>query len=78
MAFGKRSRRRKVCRFCSNPDIVLSYKEPSVLNQYLTDRGKIVPSRISGTCAQHQRTLATEIKRARNIALLPFSSNLPS
>ena len=75
MAF-KRSRRRKVCRFCANPDIKLNYKEPTVLNQFLTERGKIVPSRISGTCAQHQRALALEIKRARNVALLPFTSNL--
>ena len=72
----KRGRRKKVCRFCVNADMVLSYKEPMVLNQFLTDRGKIVPSRISGTCAHHQRVLALEIKRARNIALLPFTSNL--
>lgn len=77
MAFAKRSRRRKVCRFCANPDMSLTYKEAGILNQFLTDRGKIVPSRISGTCAYHQRELALEIKRARNVALLPFSSNLP-
>lgn len=77
MAFGgKRIRRRKVCRFCANPDLALSYKEHMTLNQFLTDRGKIVPSRISGTCAFHQRRLAIEIKRARNVALLPFTSNL--
>ena len=75
MAF-KRSRRKKVCRFCVNPDIKLDYKEPLVLNQFLTERGKIVPCRISGTCSQHQRRLALEIKRARNVALLPFTSNL--
>ncbi|PLX41457.1 MAG: 30S ribosomal protein S18, partial [Deltaproteobacteria bacterium] len=72
----KRSRRRKVCRFCVNSDIKLDYKEPMILNQFLTERGKIVPSRISGTCAHHQRALALEIKRARNVALLPFTSNL--
>ena len=77
MANGKRGRRRKVCRFCAHPDLNLSYKEPLVLNQFLTERGKIVPSRISGTCAFHQRRLALEIKRARNVALLPFTSNLP-
>lgn len=77
MAFAKKSRRRKVCRFCANPDMALTYKEPGILNQFLTDRGKIVPCRISGTCAYHQRVLALEIKRARNVALLPFSSNLP-
>jgi small subunit ribosomal protein S18 len=77
MAFGKRGRRRKVCRFCANPEMALTYKEPGILNQFLTDRGKIVPSRISGSCAFHQRALALEIKRARNVALLPFASNLP-
>lgn len=78
MAMGKRSsRRRKVCRFCSKNELALTYKEPLILNQFLTERGKIVPSRISGTCAFHQRLLAVEIKRARNIALLPFTSSLP-
>ena len=80
MAFkGKRGggrSRRKVCRFCAHPDLELSYKQPLTLNQFLTDRGKIVPCRISGTCAPHQRQLAREIKRARNVALLPFTSNL--
>jgi small subunit ribosomal protein S18 len=75
---GKRSnsRRRKVCRFCANPDLALTYKEPLILNQFLTERGKIVPSRISGSCAFHQRLLAVEIKRARNVALLPFTNDL--
>ncbi len=72
----RRQRRPKVCRFCTNKDMVLTYKQPSVLNQFLSDRGKIVPRRISGNCAQHQRLLAVEIKRARNVALLPFTSNL--
>lgn len=79
MAFQKKSggrRRKKVCRFCVHADIPLSYKQPLVLNQFLTDRGKIVPRRISGNCAYHQRELAVEIKRARNMALLPFTSNL--
>ena len=72
----RRSRRPKVCRFCTNPELQLDYKQPLVLNGFLSDRGKIVPRRISGNCARHQRQLATEIKRARNIALLPFTSNL--
>lgn len=72
----RRQRRPKVCRFCTHKDIVLSYKQPSTLNQFLSDRGKIVPRRISGNCAYHQRLLAVEIKRARNVALLPFTSNL--
>jgi len=72
----KRRRRKKVCKFCSNADLDLTYKQPMILNQFLTERGKIVPRRISGNCAQHQRALAVEIKRARNVALLPFTSNL--
>ncbi len=72
----RRQRRRKVCRFCTNRDLSLTYKQPTVLNQFLSDRGKIVPRRISGNCAHHQRLLALEIKRARNVALLPFTSNL--
>jgi len=54
----------------------LDYKQPLVLNGFLSDRGKIVPRRISGACARHQRQIATEIKRARNVALLPFTTNL--
>ena len=77
MAFKpKRSRRPKVCRFCTNPELQLDYKQPLVLNGFLSDRGKIVPRRISGNCARHQRQMSTEIKRARNIALLPFTTNL--
>ncbi|MBI5445107.1 MAG: 30S ribosomal protein S18 [Deltaproteobacteria bacterium] len=79
MAFQKKAagrRRKKVCRFCVHADVPLSYKQPMVLNQFLTERGKIVPRRISGNCAHHQRVLAVEIKRARNVALLPFTSNL--
>ena len=72
----RRRRRKKVCRFCTNTDLALTYKQPMVLNQFLSDRGKIVPRRISGNCAKHQRQLAIEIKRAQNVALLPFVSNL--
>ncbi len=72
----RRQRRHKVCRFCKNKDMALTYKQPMALNQFLSDRGKIVPRRISGNCAQHQRLLALEIKRARNVALLPYTSNL--
>jgi len=65
-------------RMSGHADLSLTYKQPLVLNQFLTDRGKIVPRRISGNCAHHQRLLAVEIKRARNMALLPFTSNLPT
>ena len=66
-------RRKKVCRFCINDDMTLSYKNPDVLFNYITERGKIIPRRISGVCSQHQRELAKEIKRARAISLLPFT-----
>jgi len=74
----KRSRlrfvRTKVCRFCSDSDLELDYKEPKTLRIFLTERAKIIPRRISGNCAKHQRRLTTEIKRARHLALLPFTS----
>ena len=64
-------RRRKVCRFCVDK-AEPNYKDIQVLKYYLTERGKIVPRRISRTCAKHQRQLATSIKRARTLALLPY------
>ena len=66
-------RRRKVCRFCVNTDMKLNYKNPDILINYITERGKIIPRRISGVCSKHQRELAREIKKARTIALLPFT-----
>ena len=74
-AFKKRKRifqRRKVCRFCMDSSVAIDYKQPRILRQFITERGKIIPRRISGTCAKHQRSLTLEIKRARAIALLPF------
>ncbi|MGL4982030.1 MAG: 30S ribosomal protein S18 [Treponemataceae bacterium] len=72
-AYGKQKAffRKKVCRFCSNK-ATINYKEPEVLKRFITERGKILPRRITGTCAKHQRHLALEIKRARAICLLPF------
>ena len=64
--------RRKVCRFCADSTIVIDYKDSKTLRHFVTERGKIIPRRISGTCARHQRVLTTAIKRARTIALLPF------
>jgi len=64
--------KRKVCFFCANKNEVIDYKNPDKLRAYLSDRAKIDPRRRTGTCARHQRTLATAIKRARQIALLPF------
>ena len=66
------SSRKKACRFCTEDGPVIDYKDARLLRSYITERGKIVPRRISGTCAKHQRKLATAIKRARTIALLPY------
>jgi len=65
--------RRKVCRFCTDKIPVIDYKDLQTLRGYISDRGKIMPRRISGVCAAHQRELNTAIKRARNIALIPFT-----
>ncbi len=64
----------KVCRFCADKSIEINYKDPKMLRFFTSERGKIVPRRISGTCAKHQRALTIAIKRARNIALLPFTT----
>lgn len=64
-------RRRKVCLFCADKTVVMDYKDPKMLLRFITERGKMVPSRITGVCAPHQRHLSKAIKRARNIALLP-------
>jgi len=66
--------RRKVCRFCADKELKIDYKDARALGQFLTERGKITPSRITGNCAGHQRLLTVAIKRARNVALLPFST----
>ena len=67
--------RRRGCPFCSEQATLIDYKDPQALKYFVTDRGKIVPRRISGACSKHQRALQLAIKRARNIALLPFTSN---
>ena len=64
--------RRKVCRFCADSTLVIDYKDPKSLKYFITERGKILPRRISGTCAKHQRAITHAIKRARTIALLPY------
>ena len=66
--------RRKVCRFCADSNIAIDYKDARMLRLFTTERGKIVPRRISGNCAKHQRILTVAIKRARNIALLPYTT----
>lgn len=64
--------RRKVCKFCADKITNIDYKDEKRLHRFITDRGKIVPRRISGTCAKHQRMLTTAIKRARQVALIPY------
>ena len=66
-------RRRKVCAFCTEADAVIDYKDVATLKKYVSERGKILPRRITGTCAKHQRELTVAMKRARNIALLPYT-----
>ena len=68
--------RRKVCQFCSEDVVSIDYKNLGLLQRYISDRGKIRARRQTGTCAKHQRALATAIKRARHIALLPFVADL--
>lgn len=63
--------RKKVCKFCIKK-VEVDYKNPDSLRRFITERGKILPRRITGTCAKHQRMLAREIKRSRTLALLPF------
>ncbi len=65
--------KRRVCAFCKDKDLAIDYKEPAKLLPFVADRGKIAPRRKSGTCARHQRVLATAIKRARHLALLPHA-----
>src|SRR5512143_2982272 len=65
--------RRRVCRFCADKNLKVDYKDQGNLKYFLTERGKIIPRRISGNCAKHQREVATAIKRARMLALLPYT-----
>ncbi len=67
--------RKKVCRFCADKELTIDYKDVKTLRNFVSERGKIIPRRIVGTCASHQRELCEAIKRARQIALLPYSGN---
>jgi small subunit ribosomal protein S18 len=66
--------RKKICRFCADSSIKIDYKDQKLLQSFITERAKIVPGRLSGACAFHQRQLAHAIKRARHIAILPYAS----
>jgi small subunit ribosomal protein S18 len=65
--------RRKVCRFCADRELNIDYKDIKSLRNFVTERGKIIPRRIYGTCAKHQRELTEAVKRARQIALIPYT-----
>ena len=67
-------RRRKVCKFCADKIDYVDYKDVKLLSAFVPERGKVLPRRMFGTCAEHQRKLTLAIKRARNIALLPFAA----
>lgn len=69
--------RKKVCRFCTDADYATDYKNVRLLQTFMTEHGKLVPRRISGNCAHHQRKMTTEIKRARNLALIGFTNPGP-
>ena len=69
----KTFQRHKICRFCADSSLVIDYKDYSMLRFFVTERGKIIPRRISGNCARHQRRITNAVKRARNVALIPFT-----
>jgi small subunit ribosomal protein S18 len=73
----RRFLKRKVCMFCKESTLSADYKDQEQLRQFITDRGKILPRRITGTCAKHQRKLTTAIKRARLLSILPFTQSMP-
>ena len=74
-AFRPMHRRKKVCIFCQDKVDAIDYKDVAKLRKFISERAKILPRRVSGTCALHQRELTTAIKRARQMALLPYISN---
>jgi small subunit ribosomal protein S18 len=65
--------RRKMCKFCADETIKIDYKDASLLKYFITDRGKLVPRRLTGNCAKHQREISTGVNRARMIAIMPFA-----
>lgn len=69
---GRRFQKKKYCKFCADKTVYIDYKDIKTLRHYITERGKMMAGRMTGSCAKHQRELAAAIKRARNIAFLPF------
>ncbi len=72
MAKRRAIQKKRICRFCADTSLEIDYKDPKTLKYFTTERGKIIPRRISGNCAKHQRGITTAIKRARQMALLPY------
>ncbi len=72
------ARKRRTCRFCDNKEIYIDYKNEKKLQRFIAEQGRIIPRRISGTCAKHQRELVQAIKRARHLGLLPFVADAVS
>lgn len=68
-------RKKRTCRFCDNKETFIDYKNEKRLQRFVSEQGRIIPKRITGTCARHQRQLVVAIKRARHLALLPFVSD---
>ena len=68
-------RRKKVCVFCADKNAVIDYKDIDKLKRYVSERGKILPRRITGSCAKHQRALTVAIKRARHVAIMPYTTD---
>jgi small subunit ribosomal protein S18 len=74
MSLRRRGGKRKVCRFCADNEVAIDYRDPGQLKYFVSERGKIVPRRITGNCALHQRSVTRAIKRARQLALMPYTS----
>ena len=68
-------RRKKVCVFCASENNVIDYKDTNKLKRYVSERGKILPRRITGNCAKHQRALTVAVKRARHVAIMPYTTD---
>jgi small subunit ribosomal protein S18 len=71
----KTFQKQKICRFCADGSLAIDYKDYGMLRFFVSERGKIIPRRISGNCARHQRRITNAVKRARNVALIPFSAS---
>jgi len=72
-----RGRSKRICRFCENGEKIIDFKDDKKLMRFTTEQGKIIPRRISGNCAIHQRQLSKAIKRARQLAIIPYISDIP-